>query len=701
MLSLLNAGLLPWLAAAAVPLLIHLLTRQARRRMDLPTVRFLQRTLANQSRLFRWRHLILLLLRTLAILALVFAFTRPTLRSPLAASGGERVGMVVLLDVSASMSYSAGGLTSLAKARSEAIRALQGLKPGDRANLVVCAAQPLAALTEPTPDLAAVQNAVRTAPASEERADPVAAVNLAVEQLAKTNTSARRLVICSDFQRTNWADVRFESVPVNTKILFVNTEASRRENLGLTAIRVRPSTPRVGETVTLACELFNAGDAPKTVPVTLSLTNGRRYTETVSLGPYSSATASFPLAFGAPQQIECTAAIPTDNLAVDNTRRAVIDWQRMAAVVMVTDENPSAPPGASFFLARALHPDPHSNAGFRVLPVRPGALNNPLLQSADAVIVCNAPGMPEVQHQALAKYLLEGGNLIWFLYGDRTAPQIRGLSRHLPASEPMPLQIESVADLRGNGKGYVTLSEARYESPLLKAFKDPAAADLSRVRFYRFCVTSEVDPRAETLLKFEDGTAAAVRVGEGSGHLLLVNMSPAPTWSDLARQEAFLPLMHEFLKGLLAKDAALGDFSPGGAASTTLNLVSGQPLGRLTCAGPSGEDLPVTVDPTTGSVVIDQTKRTGFYRLAAKGRPVAALAVNSHPDETDLRSIDPRELESKRQRDASYLAGMAGQEADISDLNKGRPLWHLFLLAALLFLFIEQWVSQVTPRRKA
>src|SRR6266540_6927596 len=51
MLSLLNAGLLPWLAAVAVPLLIHLLTRRARRPMDLPTVRFLQRTLAHQSRL--------------------------------------------------------------------------------------------------------------------------------------------------------------------------------------------------------------------------------------------------------------------------------------------------------------------------------------------------------------------------------------------------------------------------------------------------------------------------------------------------------------------------------------------------------------------------------------------------------------------------------------------------------------------------
>jgi N-terminal double-transmembrane domain len=117
MLTLLNTSLLPWLAAASIPLAIHLLTRRTRRRMDLPTVRVLQQTLARPSRLFKWRHLLLLLLRTLAVAALVLVFLKPTLNSPLAPKQGERMGAVLLLDVSASMSYSAGGLSSIARAR--------------------------------------------------------------------------------------------------------------------------------------------------------------------------------------------------------------------------------------------------------------------------------------------------------------------------------------------------------------------------------------------------------------------------------------------------------------------------------------------------------------------------------------------------------------------------------------------------------
>ena len=75
-----------------------------------------------------------------------------------------------------------------------------------------------------------------------------------------------------------------------------------------------------------------------------------------------------------------------------------------------------------------------------------------------------------------------------------------------------------------------------------------------------------------------------------------------------------------------------------------------------------------------------------------------AVAVNTHADETDLRQIDPRELESQRQKGMSYLAGMGGQEGGVEDLNKGRPLWQYLLFATVLLLFAEQCLGRVRPR---
>ncbi|MFI5384575.1 MAG: BatA domain-containing protein [Fimbriimonadales bacterium] len=693
MLSLLNAGLLPWMIAASVPVLIHLLTRRSRRRVVLPTVRFLQKTIASQSRLWRWRHLLTLVLRTLIVLALVFAFIKPSWLSAFAAQRGKRVGEVILLDVSESMSYNSGGLTTLAKAKSQARAALQGLSEGDRANVVFCGAQPSPALDAPTEDIALIRNAVDQAPATEERGDSSAAVNLAVEQLGKMNTEIKRLYVISDFKRTTWSDVHFETVPADTNILFVSVDPETRENVGLTSIRTRPSTPRIGETVTVQAEVFNSTPAPRTVPVEFQFSDGRHFSDRTTAGPYSSANASVAVSFDKPERVEITASLPKDNLPADDVRRTVVDLQQMARIVLLTDEDPESPTTAAFYLARALHPDPAASTGFLVIPVRPAALNNPVLKSADAVVVCNTPSMPGVQTEALARYVANGGNVIWFLYGDRVSQELEGFGKHVPNGEPIPFHLQSQADLANQAKGYVELAEARFESPLLKAFRDTSATALKHVRFTRFWITSEVDPRGELLLKYEDGTAAAVRTGEGSGNLLLLNMSPAPGWSDLARQDVFVPLIHELTKGIIQKDAAQREANPGGPAAATIPPTKAS----LVCLAPNGDSLPVTQDKATGSVVVEKTRGSGFYHLMAGADPVATLAVNPHPDESDLRSIDPRELESKRQRDLSYLAGASGG-ATVADLQKGRELWPYLLSLALLCLIAEQAIRRVGLR---
>lgn len=696
MVSLLNAGFVPWLIAASIPLVVHLLTRRVRRRMELPTAKFLNAVIANQSKLWRWRHLLTMLLRTLAIAALVAAFMKPVWVSAFSLHRGEHAGVVIVLDTSESMAYNSGGLTSLEKGKAQALSILRGLSDGDRANVITCGIQPKVALPSPTEDMGALATDVKGATTTEERGDASAALSSAIDQLSKLNTNVRRLYIVSDFQRTNWSEVHFEGVPADAQITFVSVDSGNSSNLGITALRASPSAPRVGETMTIQAEVFNSGSVPRTLPADLRLSDGRTFKETVDVSPFSSSNVSFSLAFDKPQRIEVTANVPADNLPTDDVRRAVIDLQQTATVVLITDEDVDSPQTASFYLSRALNPDPSASSGFRVIPLKPNALNNPILKSADVVIVCDTPSMPQVQYTALAKYVTEGGNLVWFLYGDRVDQHLAGFGKHLPKAEQLPFKLQSLADLEGKAKGYVDLAEANYESRLLKLFRDRALSSLSKAKFYKFWVTTEVDLRAEVLLKFEDGTPAAVRTGEGSGNLLLLNSSPAPSWSDMARQEVFVPLMHEFLKGILLKDAGLRESYPGGAVSTTIPPSNTS----LRCVAPDGGTLPVTQDRTTGSVVIDQTQGSGFYRLVEGSTPVASMAVNPHPDESDLRSIDPRELESQRQREVSLLAGGTSGPS-LSDMNRAMEIWPYLLFIALACLLGEQFVRRIGVRPMA
>ncbi|MGH7731747.1 MAG: BatA domain-containing protein, partial [Candidatus Eiseniibacteriota bacterium] len=79
-MSFLNPLFLFGLAAAAVPILIHLFTRKRPREMRFPSLEFLSEVNRSEIRRLRLRQWLLLLLRTLAVAALALAISRPALR---------------------------------------------------------------------------------------------------------------------------------------------------------------------------------------------------------------------------------------------------------------------------------------------------------------------------------------------------------------------------------------------------------------------------------------------------------------------------------------------------------------------------------------------------------------------------------------------------------------------------------------------
>jgi hypothetical protein len=93
---------------------------------------------------------------------------------------------------------------------------------------------------------------------------------------------------------------------------------------------------------------------------------------------------------------------------------------------------------------------------------------------------------------------------------------------------------------------------------------------------------------------------------------------------------------------------------------------------------------------------MERADRAGFYTVSADSREAAVMAVNVHPDESDLRTIDPRELQSQQDRRPAYLVGASGGQ--IEDLSKPRPIWPYVLVAALAALLLEQWVAGLGKR---
>ncbi|MBQ8899418.1 MAG: BatA and WFA domain-containing protein, partial [Akkermansia sp.] len=126
-----------FLAAALVPLLVHLVARTRPKERRFSSVVLLQELVRLQSRHARPKDIILLVLRTLLCLSLALAFLLPYYGGSREGEGGR--ALVLVLDDTASMGAADGQLVRMNAALSAAQSIVQNLAPNDRFNLATLA----------------------------------------------------------------------------------------------------------------------------------------------------------------------------------------------------------------------------------------------------------------------------------------------------------------------------------------------------------------------------------------------------------------------------------------------------------------------------------------------------------------------------------------------------------------------------------
>src|SRR6185295_595555 len=201
--SFLNPAFLWALPAAAIPIIIHLLSRRRLPEVRFPTTQFLRDLEPQEIRRLRLRELLLLILRTLAILLLVLAFARPSL-TPRNTVAHSAAAVAVLIDDSESMAAldeQARPRIEAAKERAKAI--LDAARPGDETSIAT-STHPDAAGAGHTTDRVRLSRALERVGATPLPARMAAAILEARRALQRSRLPARELYIISDLQRSNF-----------------------------------------------------------------------------------------------------------------------------------------------------------------------------------------------------------------------------------------------------------------------------------------------------------------------------------------------------------------------------------------------------------------------------------------------------------------------------------------------------------------
>jgi aerotolerance regulator-like protein/VWA domain-containing protein len=639
-MSFLSPWFLSGAAAAAVPLVLHLLRRSPEQRVRFAAVALLRHAPVEHTATRRLREIALLLLRVAVIVLLALAFARPFFPAAVVTAA---VGVtVVALDTS--FSLSAPG--RFARARQLAKEAIASAPARDDVAVVTFADQAEVVL-RPSADRAAARSAIDAATSGFGATRYRAGLNVAGQMLAGRPGKNVTIVVVTDLQESGWDAGDHASVPESARVE-IRDVGALPDNLAVVGVRTDGDR--------LIASVRNTGARARETRVRLTL-DGRAAGETnVSVGPQQTSDASFAGVSGT----EAAVAIDDrDGIQADNVRYVLLAGAAKPAVLVVTatgDLDRDA-----FYVHQALVAGSGSQT-FDVAGVSAAQFGGSLVTRVAryaAVLLMSTRGLERHGREALASYVARGGGLLI-----AAGPDVDGdvIADVLGAGAPLVVvavpgdkedkedRVENVGRVE---RASQSLAPADVRHPIFQAF-GPTVASLGLVRFSRAARIS--GSGCQTIAKFTSGHAAAIDCGAGEGRAIVLASDLNNRWNDFPRHATFVPFLHE----------------------TVRYLSSARAHGTEYLVGEVPDGLPAT----PGIVTIPEARNGG----ASRARRVV---VNVDPRESEPARISVDEFQTA----VAHLKDSGAVEAHVAaaDQENRQHLWW-YLLAGMLAALVAEGV---------
>jgi hypothetical protein len=673
---------------AVFPLVAHLMTRYARSRRVFPSLLLLQSSAAHQTRMMKLRRRLLLLLRCLFVAAVVAAFARPVWHGnrheALAAARANAV--VLLIDTSASMQVTRGGVPLMDLAKAEANRILSDLRSGtDLATIVLVDAHPHAVFEELSPNLVALREELKRQTATQQRADMVTGLEIA-SHLLRECQGVRHLVVLSDLQAISWRpliDARTAALlPPDTDVSIVDLKPITPGNVSINLPRHDPQQPLVGQTVALTAQLRNHDDRPRQVRVAARVDQQTLPAVQVALEPGQSKDVAFETSWDRDGFHDVTFQLDHDAFSLDDECYWVSQCHTGIPVAVVSDDDPTVVGTAGYFLSLALAPHKDPNDRFVVTTVASRGVPRAELTQYSTVFVGYLGLMEKPIGESLLGYVQQGGACVIFCGQGPVRRNLLLLDELLPGG-CLPWLPSSREDLYRKRQS-AHIAGGQWRARLLRDFDAASQTALSRIQFGSRWRVPQVRAEADVLLSYEGGVPALAARAIGQGQFVLANWSPDVESSDLGKHGVFVALTQLLAQNLHSTDVQAGHVHVGDPLLK--RLTSQSAASEVVVIDPRGRQHESTlrlVDSST-HVQVAATAQAGIYRFRSQDRDIDAVAVNLDPTESDLRNLAIHEVRQalSSQPGQSVESNMATWHKPIDP--EGKPLWGWMVLLAML-----------------
>ena len=418
-MTFLNPLVLFGLAAAAIPIVLHLLNLRKLKTVEFSTLRFLKELQRTSIRRLKIRQWLLLLLRTLLVVFLVLAFSRPAVRGSLAGLGSTEAStsMVIVLDDSPSMGIrnERGVVFDQAKILAERIVGLA--RPGDAVSVLRLSETDASANRDRFLAVETARKALEGMTVTQ-KAFPYRKIFASARRLAASSRHANReIYLFTDAQRSQFTS---DTVAIDTvfpgdehlRVFLVEIPSPRRENAAVTAVTLESRLLAPQMPIILKAVVRNAGERSINSAVgSLYLDGTRVAQQSFSAAAGGAATLQFTAVPATRGIVTGTVQIEDDVLDIDNRRMFVITIPTNIRVLLVGS---SARDTRYPFVALTLAGDSSLAKLFTVERITQDRLARTDIGQYDVVLLANPGAIAAPEGNRLATAVKNGTGLVLF-----------------------------------------------------------------------------------------------------------------------------------------------------------------------------------------------------------------------------------------------------------------------------------------------
>ncbi len=663
----------PWflwaLLAIALPIIIHLFHFRRFKTVYFTNVKFLKEVKEQTSARSKLKHLLVLLARIMAVIALVLAFSMPFIPAKNGTSRAGNKDVSIYFDNSFSMSAESEDVRLVEKARTRITEIINAYGVDDRIQIL-------------TADFEGRDQRLLSKEDARTRVNEIK-VTYKVRSLSKVlarqkqavkagNNRLKELYIVSDFQK-NISDLdMYQDSTIDLTI--VPLQSVQNQNVAIDSAWFQSPVQSLNQPNPLIVKVRNL--SKKEIPglrMSLQIDNQTRPLGTLNLPALTAIYDTVDVPVLRTGWHEAKLNIADFPVEFDNDYYFTFKVDEQVNILQIYQDQPNQFIQASFA----------DNDYFKATAQQVGQLNYAAFAEYDLVILDELPSVPTGLISELKNYVSNAGNVVLFPHPEANVADYNNLCKQFRANTYTSFEEQE------RKVSYVNFQEFIFNDVFEERrsnLKLPITS--SNYKFSRKASTQE-----EVILRYRDGGSFIGKYKMDKGHLFLCAAPLRLDYSDLVKNgEIFVPMLYKMALSATSENKIAYIIGQDEVLETDNRTTTAEMVYKMKGAQTSF----IPEQRNMGNRMVlgmnNQVQEAGFYNLYLSPESVLdKFSFNYDRKESYLSFYTPEELVKLLGNQVAVIEGTNRNDFQevINAQSKGSPLWKFCLFACLFFLALE------------